>query len=280
MRFSERKGFESVKNKIQIDDLNNETRIGLWNAFISSIWRTVNKHGLDSFIQPFFIKLWDEHFKLPIDSLPNNLRDILMFIRQYFLKTWIWYHLFDFIEFVVIHFPETNQVEQFISRSNVVLTRELSGYRIVGNRFLEITSEEEISTIETVLKLKDSLNPIKIHIKSALDKLTDRKNPDYRNSIKESISAVETICRLITRKPKATLGQALKKLEEKIEIHPALKNAFNSLYGYTSDEDGIRHSLMDTPNIYFEDAKFMLSSCSSFINYLMQKSSKAKIKLI
>jgi len=62
-------------------------------------------------------------------------------------------------------------------------------------------------------------------------------------------------------------------------MHSALKSAFSSLYGYTSDADGIRHALLNEPNLYFEDAKFMLVSCSTFINYLIIKASKAGIKI-
>jgi hypothetical protein len=101
--------------------------------------------------------------------------------------------------------------------------------------------------------------------------LADRKAPDYRNSIKESISAVESLCNLITEDNKATLGKALKKLDDKVALHRCLKNAFDSLYGYTSDADGIRHALLEESNLEFEDAKFMLVACSAFINYLKAK---------
>ena len=50
--------------------------------------------------------------------------------------------------------------------------------------------------------------------------------------------------------------------------------AFLSLYGYTSDENGIRHGGIDFTNAPSEDAKYMLISCSAFINYLIQKWSK------
>jgi len=100
--------------------------------------------------------------------------------------------------------------------------------------------------------------------------------PNYRNPIKESISAVESLCNLITGR-KDTLGDALKKLEAKVVIHPALKKGFSSIYGYTSDADGIRHGLLEETNLDFEDAKFMLVSCSAFVNYLIAKSQKAGI---
>ena len=142
-----------------------------------------------------------------------------------------------------------------------------------------MTSEEEIIAVEEALSTSDSLQPVRIHLKTALDLFSDRKNPDYRNSIKESISAVEALCRIITGNPKATLGDALREVEKKVELHGALKGAFEKLYGYTSDEGGIRHSLLDESTLNFEDAKFMLVCCSAFINYLASKASDAGIEL-
>jgi hypothetical protein len=144
---------------------------------------------------------------------------------------------------------------------------------------VEITSESEIEAIEQAIE--DSPSPITIHLQQSLSFLSDRKNPDYRNSIKEAISAVEALCKRITNDPNATLGKALGKLDDETQIktHKALTKAFENLYGYTSDADGIRHALLDEPTIDFEDAKFMLVSCSNFVNYLTVKASKAGIEL-
>ena len=76
------------------------------------------------------------------------------------------------------------------------------------------------------------------------------------------------MARVLSGSPKATLGEALKVLERKRQLHPALKDGFSKLYGYTSDEDGIRHAMLDEPNITQADAKYFLLSCTSFINYL------------
>ena len=156
-----------------------------------------------------------------------------------------------------------------------MLEMELSGYRLVGNRLVEITSDEEIAAIEDALV--DAKRPFRTHIERALDLIADRKNPDYRNSIKESISAVEALVNALNGK-KGTLGQALKKLG--VDTHPALEDAFAKLYAYTSDANGIRHALMEKESdLGFEDAKFMLVSCSAFVNYLLAKAARANINV-
>ncbi len=62
-------------------------------------------------------------------------------------------------------------------------------------------------------------------------------------------------------------------------MHPQLKAAFQSLYTYTNDADGIRHALKDAPDVALEDATFMLVTCSAFINYMIEKARKAGIAL-
>ena len=278
MRFSERKGLTPVREQFQTENIDEATRNRLWNVLTVIYWDSIEKKfGYKSiYIKNFFRELYDKFFKYPVDNISAYWLDELAKIRK-FLFQYSWYKIYDFFEFIYKNFP--NQYEansRFKESLNTVLKEEKCAYRLIGEKIVEITSEKEIIEIEEAF---ESPNPIKIHLESALEKLADRELPDYRNSIKESISAVETICRMITGDPKATLGQALKIIENKINIHPALKIAFDKLYGYTSDEDGIRHCLMDESNLDFEDAKFMLVSCSAFINYLKEKALKTKIKL-
>jgi hypothetical protein len=64
------------------------------------------------------------------------------------------------------------------------------------------------------------------------------------------------------------------KLEQKSNIHGALKKGFLALYGFTSDEQGIRHPLLDkeAPAVDEADAMFMIGACSAFLSYLTNKS--------
>ena len=283
MLFSQRKGIKPVKSVIQINSMDTALRNGLWNVLSFFYWTRVKELNMISHyddMDTLFKRIWHSYFKWPLDTLEDHYPRTYKTIRGYLFKC-EWYEVYDFVEFVAQNYPDATKElnKKFMDACNSILERELSAYRFVGGRITEITSEEEISEIEEALRIPDALRNVRTHLKTALDLLADRKSPDYRNSIKESISAVEAVSELIAKNPKATLGQALKEIEKKVCLHPALKSAFSSLYGYTSSADGIRHALLDEPNLTFDDAKFMLVLCSAFVNYLIAKVSQAGIKL-
>ncbi len=284
MLFSQRKGLKPVKSVLQIDSMDEDLRNGLWNALTLCYWdRAVASqyggHYLLSLqgnkgLSMFCIKLWDGYFKKPVDKMGDDWSYIRSEIRNYFYSC-PWNEVYDFIEFTARAYPDSRNGANnvFIESCNTVFETELSGYRFVGGIITQITSEQEIEAVENALASPDPFKPVGIHIKTALGLFSDRKSPDYRNSIKESISAVESACKIVTDDTKATLGKALENVSG---LHGALKKSFEALYGYTSDAEGIRHALLDEPSLDFEDAKFMLVSCSAFVNYLISKQAKQK----
>jgi hypothetical protein len=282
MRFSQRKGISPVKSKIQIDSVDNDLRIGLWNVLSGYVWRKVKS----DFISPhkdmerLFRRMWIHYFNKPLDTLNDHFSSTYKEIREYFFNC-DWFEVYDFIEFVARNYPEERDEARdlFMETCKEMLKRELSAYRFLGGKITQLTAEEEILEVEKALEVP--ISPVKEHLNRALELLADRKNPDYRNSIKEAISAVESICIIITDNETTTLGRALNKIETdgNLDLHTDLKDGFKKLYSYTSEADGIRHSLMNQPHLDFEDAKFMLVSCSAFINYLVSKASKADIIL-
>ena len=278
MLFSQRKGIKPGKSVIQIDDMDNDLRNSLWNALALCFWNHISNINYLSSYKTFISNIWVYHFKEPLYSLSNVWSNVQRAIKIQYdnLK---WYEVYDFIEYVANTHHSNIDNKKFIKLCNSFLESELSAYRFVGYKITQITSQEEISEIEETLNISKPFKTVSIHINRALALFSDKKSPDYRNSIKESISAVEAICKLITKKEKPDLGQALKILENKIGLHPALKKAFDNLYGYTSNDKGIRHALLEEAELYPEDAKFMLISCSAFVNYLVSKISKTEIKI-
>lgn len=197
----------------------------------------------------------------------NNMKKL----ESLFLKK-EWHFVYDFIEIYLEKESEKNKsnCNNIAKELNRVLEEEKSGYRIVKNLVAPITTKSELKSIDQSISTKyDSVNT---HMLKALSLYSRRKNPDYENSIKESISAIESLCCIITGNNKATLGDALKKMDERgLKLHGALKSALGQLYGYTSDQNGIRHAGIDFAGASTEDAKYMLVSCSGFVNYFIEK---------
>lgn len=278
MKFSERIGKKTVKVDFQVNSMDDELRNSLWNACMIDLFRNFNP-AIKARYNPFFISLWMNFFKEPIDTIDNYFANTLTEIRVRFFK-WDWDQVYDFIEFIA-NVESPMDINGFTKGCNLILERELSGYRFVATKIVQITSNNEIEEIEKTLTASNELGlkTVHLHLSKALSKLSDKKTPDYPNSMKESISAVESISGLIIGAPKSTLADALKKIEKDIDIHPALKEVFLRIYGYTSDSGGIRHALSDKNTPSLEDARYMLISCSAFINYLIVKADKAGIKI-
>ncbi len=218
----------------------------------------------------YFLKRRKKEFRLFVrgDSVPTE------FLQS---PTTIWYEVFNLIEFSLHYLTNVQQqpsaykkiVRLFIDSLNETFLRQDFAYRIVNNQVVEISDDKEIETIEEAMTLSDNVG---VHLNDALRHLSSRPQPDYRNSIKESISAVEALCRSIT--DESTFGDALKSLEKRGMLIPhILKKSFELLYAYTNDKTtGIRHALIDaTEAPSFNEAKYMLVTCSAFINYIRSK---------
>ena len=262
MLFSERNGHSQLPSNLKPDSISPTLRNSLWNEVIE--WIDTQDLGSVCYL------IWKNFFKTPTDKMPaiESYRGISYAhawaqVREYYFSC-PWHKVFSFIEFLI----STDPYGPLAQKINAILIEEVSAYRIFNNHFIQITDQHELSALSEGISYKGIFSPVSHHIQSSIDLLSSRENPDYRNSIKEAISAVEAMGKIITNQPNATLGEILKTLESKHKLHGALKNGYLSLYGYTSDANGIRHGLMEESNLTQADAKYFLLSCTSFVNYL------------
>lgn len=255
-----------MKSAIQVDGMDADLRAGLWNVYAPVFVETLSSSYTAARDEALKVMrtTWDEHFKVPTDSAPTWGDEASKSLRPLFLEG-DYIEVYDLIDFTVRSFGR--RLNGLDAAYNKVLEREVSGYRFVGGLLCPVSDEHEIRAIEEGLAVAGSLSGAATHLQTALKHMSDRGRPDYRNSVKESISAVESAARVITGKPKATLGDLLPQLEQSGHIHPAQKEAFSKLYGYTSDEEGIRHAMLDDSGLDFADAKYMLAVCAAFIAY-------------
>jgi len=275
--FSERYGYKKVSDVIIREKITPEIKNAICTCFdkLNNIFELAGyRYGQNVYIE-LEKHIWTFFFNQRLAYFKYTSAIITSYIEKSDTE---WYNILDIIEFTIKYLFKIDSInhrtsaERFVNLLNSEFERLNFAYRIVGKEIIEITSEQEIKAIECAMD--NSPRNIQIHLNSALEKYAQRPIGDYRNSIKESISAVEAFCREKTGEN--TLGKALKKLESRgLVIHSSLKSAFEKLYVYTNQEEtGIRHALMDDEANYTptaEEALFMLISCSAFINYLDRK---------
>lgn len=280
--FSDRNGIKVENTEIQLRDFDERTRAQLINM-VSQFYADIYKgeYTFSEAVQSFIRYVLGDVYAHPLNACDSY--DVKKFFK--IINETIMGDEYDavltlieaIVQYLDIAFKKKSkgyrdgQGITIYERANAVFKQEYVGYRFLGECISPISDEEEVEAISDALA--NPYESVREHILKANVLLSDRTNPDYENSIKESISAVEAICEIMTgiQGKEATLGKMLKKLEDNgIVIHSALKTAFNILYGYTSDANGIRHAGdIGGPASTFEEAKFMLVACSAFINYLI-----------
>lgn len=269
--FSERYGYTKPSDIIIRERITPEIQNTICNAFYELLSFTKGDNNYKLYRNMQF-SCWTIFFNERIETYNENIKVCVSCITS---DKIVWHKKLDLLEFCIDYLKK----QDFYSRSYMFFIEYLNchferlnfAYRIIDDKIIEISSQEEINVIEEALS--DS-NSVRVHLQSALQALSIKPDADVRNSIKESISAVEAICRDLTGEN--TLGRALNCLEQNnIIIPPILKKTFETLYIYTNDgSTGIRHALMDDDSKYIptkDEAIFMLVACSAFVNYLRKK---------
>ena len=287
MTFSERMGLIKVRDELQVDSLDVETRTALWNIISPYLLATQAVSEASTILD-----IWTDVYKQTSDSVPATRRrgevkvakEILYyrFIRNGFLEG-LWNRCLDLLEFLANQDNREKWDAQCIDFMggyyacapspddyNRVLQKYCVGYRFVGDVLSKITDGVEIDVIEHgIINSPDAVREL---LQKALLRLSDRLKPDYAKSVECSISAVESQCCIILGEEKVTLGDALNRLERQgVKMHSALKEAWKKLYGFTSNDAGIRHGSILPSDVDQDLAKFMLVACSAFVNYLISK---------
>lgn len=114
--------------------------------------------------------------------------------------------------------------------------------------------------------LADELTPIRAQWLKAKNFIYSA-TPDFENSIKESISSVESSLMVLLNEPNETLGKIIKKANLDADI----ERLINQAYGYTSNKDFVRHGGTVASNLTKAEAEFFLEFAATSIVYITQK---------
>jgi hypothetical protein len=152
---------------------------------------------------------------------------------------------------------------------NLILESKGCAYRFIAEQLVPLTNTAEAT--EVVRGADSAIPDVGAHIREAAKLLPPNAGANPRNSIRESIAAVQAALTHLNGNPSATLTEGLATFEDKHgPFHPSLRQGLAMLYAYTADQSGVRHALIEeSAGVSGDDARFMLVTCSAFTNYLV-----------
>ena len=266
--FSQRAGLEPIPPQLKLGEVSAELRRLLY--FYISLEIDRESPGL------YFKESWkrvamDLHvlfFQLPADTFEIRAEDNKNHLEAFVRKSNIG-ELFNLVEFFVRHQRCSNELKSELAEAFVTAR---AAYRVFDNTHVAaIGTEEQAAAFERAIADAETKNAAAAR-KQLISAGVALRNSDWAGSVRESIHAVEAMA---VRLAPGTdnLGAALGALEKRDHLHGSLKAAFRSLYGYSSDEEGVRHALVfgDEAQVDEADALFMLGACASFVSYLLAR---------
>ena len=269
LTFSQAQGYENLPGPLALEELNDDARRGIWDLLYMSVDK-YSRYGLLTFYWPYVGRtLHSQILKRPVEEFSAEQVDFLRNYRSGILEFLEFNKVFDLVQIIMRH-PQSPP--GFTEAVKDVFEQCQLAYYVDTNEPPTIipmsTRQEGQAITDAIYTLSEAgLKGAEAHLRKAAELINEG---DWSGSIRESIHSVESVARRLTPVSAKTLEPALKSLQERHLIHPALKESFSRLYGYTSDEEGIRHALLDSSDSPSgrDEAVFMLGACASFTSYL------------
>ena len=277
LTFSQAHGYEELPQPLKLGEVSKEARTRLWNSLYLHVHnesgsRFGDQTPLGSRWKGILLTLHLHFHVRPINEFEFDYT-LGTFVREYqeFFEDVALNELFDLLQAIMRQAKCPREFTELVAR--VFEVCRLAYFVDLSNPitiYPAATKEEGEAIVGAAGELsKAGLAAAVSHLQQASDCI---RQGDFPGGVRESIHAVESTARQID--PNAdSLKRALSSLEKAKAVHPALKQAFLKLYGYTCQEQGIRHPLIDNPqpNVGQDEAVFMLGACASFSSFLARK---------
>ena len=279
LTFSQRYGYEPLPEPMRLEKISEDVRREIWNAIREQLLgyrqyypgATV-RYRLNSAGRSFSERVLGKLKRVPEDEINTTYGNVRDTLRETALHG-DFNRVLDLVEVLVNDRGTTGKMKERLGE----LFNQSGAYRLDVEtrpyRFFPQASREQGESAKRSIEIlrKSGMEGAVAHLRGAAEHINIQQ---YADSIADSIRAVESVARVIDPRASKTLTPALKSLERDGLIrHSALREGFSKLYGYTNDEEGIRHALLarDGPDAGLDEAMFMFGACASFAAYLASK---------
>lgn len=280
LTFSQREGKASLPEPMRLEYIPHRFRQLAWQVISGEIH---NSSDFDVY-DPYFLEEpnigsilrsyeFDVLDKFHDETVGHNPESSLRFYRE-LISSDNYHNILTCIEFMLRDERCSKKlreglVEAFDKAPIAYFVDDKKGLPTIMPRFSHEAGAATQQAIETLRQ--NDMEGATTHLRQAVEHINAQQ---YGDSVADSIHAVESVARIIDTQANKTLTPALDSLEKAgLLNHPALKQGFEKLYGYASNEQGIRHALLnqDSADVGLDEAVFMFGACASFAAYLVNK---------
>lgn len=280
--FSQRYGYEPLPEPMRLEYLSEDLRREIWNTVreelvVKRIYSSIGGfYYFNQAHEKLLIRILGTLKKTAEDEIPTKFGNMMQQFKSIVIES-PYNVVLDLVQLLLNSALPT---QDFYPRIAALLAKYNAAYRLdeVQRRyqFSPQGSKEQGGAVQQAIKTlhESDMGGATAHLRQATEHIHARQ---YADSISDSIHAVESVACRVSPDAK-TLGKALKHLEaEGLLTNKTLKNALGKLYGYTNDEQGIRHALLeqDSATVGVDEAVFMYGACASFAAYLTHKYQQA-----
>jgi hypothetical protein len=279
LSFSQAQGLEPLPKPLALGDISLHFRTDVWNWLYTKIKGSEarNSFRITGIWRSAFVLIHTTFFHLGLDIFDDDTRSLCPLYKGALIgkDELRWNIIFDLIQFILRLGPLAQDQRMLHAQMRHIFQKNLLAYDIIdvppaGATIVPTASPEEGDAVRGAFTAlaQSPFSGARVHLRSAGEAINAN---EAAAAIRESVHAVESVVRLIA--PNKNFRDALTAIDSKASIHPALRDALNRLYGYTSDEKGIRHPLLesDTARVGMSEAIFMFGTCASFITYLISR---------
>lgn len=276
-RFEQRIGLEPVRSAIQVESLDEPTRIDLWNSVVRAR-KILAENAFSAERQEIADQLWSRHLRYSLDELRSA--DEAWHVMRTMVINGEWWEALSAIDAIAESLDRAESVRGLRVVMSDVFNEDLASnlvpYRFVDGLLAPFQTAAEARAVDQALSDAAPFAGVRKHLRDAIDALAQKPVPETARSAAASIHAVEAVVRAVTGAK--TLSDGLKKLDGAgVTMHPAFRTALDKLYAYTSDDAGVRHGSIDPATVDRATAMFMLVTCSAFTSWLIDEGLRAKL---
>ena len=275
MRFSQRIGARPPFSS-GLEEASPKLRTALWNVLQGRLFPgSYNDLDAEDVSYRNAQLIW-VHMHRPVNEAPTTSQQAKYALSEYWLSC-EWPEFFDLFEFslqCVMPEEDDDARAQWFSEANDLLEDQGCAYRFISEELAPLTNPLEV---QEVSRAADSaIESVAEHIRAALALMPPNPDHSARNSIKESISAVEAALKNLTGDATATLGEGLKLFAKKYQLDQSLYRVIEQIYAFTNAPSGMRHAkAKEAPDVTIDQARLMVVVCSAFSNHLIALTASA-----